>query len=310
MQAEYQVIIIGGGPAGLSAAIYTGRSRLRTLLIEKGIMGGRLNEAELIENYPGFPEGINGMELTQKMHQQAEKYGVETLASEVSGIDLEDTHKVVKTDQGNFKATAIIIACGSKHITLNVPGEKEYTGKGVSYCATCDAYFFKDMPVAVVGGGNTAVNEALYLTKFASRVVLIHRRRELRATPIVQERAFTEPKIEILWDTVVEVIEGKGTVKRLILRNVSTSETHTIDIDGVFVAIGIKPSTDIFKETLTQDNDGYIIVNDKMESSVPGIFAAGDIRSGSIRQVITAAGDGAIAAVHADFFISEKFLLH
>ena len=305
MNREYQVIIVGSGPAGLSAAMYTGRSRLNTLLVEKGVAGGRLNEAELIENYPGFPEGISGLELTQQMHKQAEKYGMEILTAEVSGIELEDKQKVVKTTQGNFKSKAVIITCGSNHITMNVPGEKEYTGKGVSYCATCDAYFFRDRPVAVVGGGNAAINEALYLTKFASKVVVIHRRGELRATPVVQEKALAEPKMEFLWNTVVEEVEGKDTVTRLKLHNVQTGEKSTLDTEGVFVAIGIKPATDIFKGTLALDDGGYIIVNDKMETSIPGIFAAGDIRSNSIRQVIAAASDGAIAAVHAEKFVSE-----
>lgn len=301
---EYDVVIIGGGPAGFSAGIYTGRARLNSLLIEKMVLGGYIVNAELVENYPGFAEGITGLELAELMHKQAIKYGLEILPAEVTGLELKGAHKVVMTEEGNFLAKTVIIAGGSERNRLGVPGEKEFTGKGVSYCATCDAFFFRDQSVAVVGGGNAAINEALQLTKFASKVFVIHRRDQLRATRILQERTFAEPKIEVLWDTVVEAIEGQDMVKNLRLRNVQTGEQSTLDVSGIFVAVGFKPNTDYLKDILPLDAAGAIITNEKMETGVLGIFAAGDIRSNSIRQVIAAAGDGAVAAIYAERFIS------
>jgi thioredoxin reductase (NADPH) len=303
MNKEYDVVIIGGGPAGLSAGIYTARARLNSLLIEKGAVGGLIVNAELVENYPGFSEGISGYELTESMNKQAIKFGLETLLAEATGIELKGGQRVIKTTEGNFIAKAVIIASGSDRIQLGVPGEKEFTGKGVSYCAACDAYFFRERPVAVVGGGNAAINEALQLTKFASKVIVIHRRHQLRASRILQEKALAEPKIEFLWNTTVEEIKGEDVVKRLNLHNVTTGEKSTLDIQGIFVAIGSKPNTDYLKGVLPLDAAGYIITNEKMETGIPGIFAAGDIRSSSIRQVIAATGDGATAAIYAERFI-------
>ncbi len=268
------------------------------------VLGGYIVNAELVENYPGFAEGISGLELAELMHKQATKYGLEILSAEVTGLELKGERKVVKTDDGNFMAKAVIIAGGSERNQLGVPGEKEFTGKGVSYCATCDAYFFREQPVAVVGGGNAAINEALQLAKFASRVFVIHRREQLRATRILQERAFAEPKIEFLWNTTVEAIEGKDMVKNLRLHNVLTGEKSTLDVSGIFVAVGFKPNTDYLRGILPLDATGAIITNEKVETGVPGIFAAGDIRSNSIRQVIAAAGDGAVAAIYAERFIN------
>jgi thioredoxin reductase (NADPH) len=302
---EYDVVIIGGGPAGLTAGIYTARARLRSLLIEKAVTGGLIVNAGLVENYPGFPQGISGLELTDSMNQQAVKFGMETLLAEVTGLELRgEQKKVVKTTEGDIIAKAVIIASGSGRVKLDVPGEEEFTGRGVAYCAICDAYFYKDLPVAVVGGGNAAVNEALDLSKFASKVTVIHRRQELRATRILQERAFADTKIEFLWDTVVEAIEGEDSVKRIKLRNVRTKEKYAMDISGIFVAVGFKPSTDYLKGVLSLDANGAIITNEKMETEVPGIFAAGDIRSGSIRQVVAGAGDGAVAAIYAERYIT------
>lgn len=304
-EREFDIIIVGGGPAGLTAGLYTARARLKSLLIERAGTGGWIVNAEMIENYPGFPKGISGLELADLMTEQAKKYGLEIFLAEVSGLEIKSERKVVKTTEGDFTAKAVIIAGGSDRIKLDVPGEQEFTGRGVAYCALCDAAFYRDVPVAVVGGGNAAINEALHLTKFASRVILIHRRKELRATRIIQEKVFAEPKIEFLWDTVVEAVEGEDMVNRLKLRNVVSGEKSTIDISGIFVAIGSRPNTGYLKDILTLETNGHIPTNEKMETGVPGVFAAGDIRANSIRQLVAAAGDGATAAVYAEKFIAE-----
>jgi len=302
---NYDVIIIGGGPAGLSAGLYVSRARLTSLLIERGLVGGLITESELVENFPGFPEGIAGLELGQLMHQQATKYGLETLLAEATGIELSGKQKVVKTTKGDFIAKVVIIASGSERLKLGIPGEEEFTGKGVSYCATCDAAFFRELPVAVVGGGDTAIIEALHLSKFASKVTVIHRRHQLRATRILQEKASSEPKVEFQWDSIVEEIEGRDSVKRIRLRQVKTGEKSALDVAGVFISVGIKPNTAYLKGTLALAAAGFIITNERMETEIPGIFAAGDVRYHSARQAITAAGDGATAAIYAEKFISE-----
>ncbi|MGD0780894.1 MAG: thioredoxin-disulfide reductase [Dehalococcoidales bacterium] len=302
---NYDVIIIGGGPAGLSAGIYTARARLATLLIERAAVGGQIINAGMVENYPGFIDGIGGVELTQAMHQQATKFGMETLYDEVIGIEVNDKQKVVKTPQGDFPTKAVIIAGGSERQKLGVPGETEFTGKGVSYCATCDGAFFRDKTVAVIGGGNAAVTEALELTKFATKISLVHRRHELRATKIMQEKLMADARIQILWDTVVLDIIGDKFVNKIKLRNLKTEKETELDVSGVFIAVGSQPATGYLKGLLTLDVVGAIVTNDKLETSVPGIYAAGDIRSGSIRQVISAAGDGAVAAINVSKYISE-----
>ena len=303
---RYDVVIIGGGPAGLSAGIYAARSRLSTLMIEKEIIGGNIVNAEVVENYPGFPDGVGGYDLTQWMHKQATKFGMETLTAEVTGLTVDGGAKTVKTSEGDFAAGAVIIAGGSTRQKLGVPGEKELTGRGVSYCATCDAAFFVDKPVAVVGGGNAAVYEALHIAKFASGVAVIHRRNELRATKIVQERAFAEPKIKFVWNSTVQSIEGTDKVRDVRLKDVVTGQESVMTVDGIFVSIGFKPNTDYLRGILNISPEGYVVVNDRMETGVPGIYAAGDIRSNSIRQVISACGDGATAAVYADRYLGEK----
>lgn len=302
---EYEVVIIGGGPAGLTAGLYTSRARLDSLLIEKGLVGGQILNAEKVDNYPGFPEGISGLELGELMHQQATKYGLKTILAEATGIEPQPKQIMVKTTEGNFIAKAVIIASGSERRKLGIPGEEEFTGKGVSYCATCDAAFFRDLPVAVVGGGNAAITEALHLTKFAVKVTVIHRRHQLRASRILQEKAFSEPKIEFLWDTVAEEIEGENSVRRIKLRQVKTGKKSSLEIAGVFISVGLKPNTDYLKGVLPLDDGGYIITNDTMETEIPGIFAAGDIRRNSARQAITAAGDGATAAFYAQKFLTQ-----
>ncbi len=303
-EKDYDVVIIGGGPAGLSAGIYASRARLSSLLLEKGAVGGRIINAEKVENYPGFPDGISGFDLAQFMYQQATKFGLETVNAEVTGIKTGEP-KIIKTSLGDFVARAVIIAGGSEQQNLGVPGEAEFTGKGVSYCATCDAAFFSEKPVAVVGGGDVAITEALQLSKFASRVTVIHRRNQLRATPILQEKAFAEPKIEFLWDTVVETIEGEDFVKRIGLRQLTNGQEFSLSVAGIFVSIGFKPNTDYLKGILPLDDAGAIITNDRLGTVIPGIFAAGDVRHNSGRQVIAAAADGAVAAMSADRFITE-----
>jgi thioredoxin reductase (NADPH) len=301
---NYDIIIIGGGPAGLSAGIYAARARLATLLIERGAVGGQIINAGVVENYPGYADGISGVDLTQAMHQQAEKFGLETLYDEVISIEVNGQQKVVKTPQGDFLAKAVIIAGGAERQKLNVPGEAAFTGKGVSYCATCDGAFFRDKAVAVIGGGNAAAHEALELTKFASKVTLIHRRNELRATKIMEEKLLADPKIQVLWDTVVLEILGDKFVEKLKLRNVKTEKETILDVTGVFVSVGSQPATGYLKGLINLDAAGAIVTNDKLETNVPGIYAAGDIKSGSIRQVVGATGDGATAAINAGKYIS------
>ncbi len=304
MNETYQLIIIGGGPAGLSAGLYASRSKLDTLLIEKAGLGGQILNAEMVENYPGFPQGISGSELGALIAQQATKYGLPTAFAEVQGIEIKD-EKIVITSEGQYRAKAVIIAAGSEHSKLGVPGEEEFLGRGVSYCAMCDGAFFRDQVIAVVGGGNVAINDALFLTRFATKVMVIHRRDQLRATKVLQDRAFANPKIEFVWDSVVNSITGDKQVREVKLRNVKTGKGSSVEVSGVFVAVGLRPNTDYLRNLLTLDEVGFIPVNGQMETEVPGIYAAGDIRAGSIRQVVSAAGDGATAAITAERFISS-----
>jgi len=305
MNEKYDVVISGGGPAGLTAGLYASRANLNSLLIEKGLVGGQIANAERVENYAGFPEGINGFELGQLMHQQATKHGLKTLMAEVTGIELQGKQKIIRTSEGDFIAKAVIIASGSERQKLGVPGEEEFAGKGVSYCAICDAAFFREQPVVVVGGGDTAITEALHLARFASRVTVIHRRDQLRSGRILQEKAFAQPKIEFRWDSIVEKIEGGDLVKGIRLRQVKTGEESALDVAGIFISIGLRPNTDYLKGILPLDVTGLIITDEKMETEIPGIFAAGDVRHNSARQAITAAGDGATAAIYAEKFITE-----
>lgn len=305
MAKEYEVIIIGGGPAGLGAGIYASRARLACLLLEKAAPGGLIANAEKVENYPGFPDGVSGIELGELMQRHAQKFGLEIVTAEVQGLALAGDKKIVKTTNGDYTAKAVIVASGSEHNKLGIPGEEEFTGKGVSFCATCDGYFFQDKAVAVVGGGNAALAEALSLTKFASKIFVIHRRSEMRATKVVQERALANPKIEFRFNTAVSAVEGNNFVEQLKLEDTENGKTSTLKVSGMFVAIGFKPNTEFLKNTVPMDNTGYVITDEKMATSVPGIFAAGDVRATSIRQVISATGDGAVAAIYAERYLSE-----
>ena len=308
MSAErhHQMIIIGGGPGGLAAGIYATRAGLDTLLLEKTVPGGQIINAELVENYPGFPEGISGFELGQLMEQQAVKHGLKIELAEVNGVELASGKKIVKTSQNNYSAEVLIIAGGSEHAKLGVLGEEKLVGKGLSYCATCDGPFFRDRVTAVVGGGDVAITDALFLSRFVSKVFVIHRRDQLRAAKILQERAFSNPVIEFIWDTVVEAIEGNGNVTGLRLKNLKTKGESLLNVDGVFMAVGNKPNTDYLTGLLELGPTGLIPVNNQMETATPGVFAAGDIRQGSIRQVVAAAGDGAVAAISAERFLTQR----
>jgi thioredoxin reductase (NADPH) len=300
----YHVVVIGGGPAGLAAGLYCARSRLNTLLIEKGIMGGQITNAEQVENYPGFPKGISGIDLGRLIYEQATSYGLKTLPAEVTKVAPGQRHNLVSTSEGDFVSESVIIASGSQYRKLGVPGEDELLGKGVSYCATCDGPLFKGKALAVIGGGDAAITEALYLSKFASSVKVIHRRNQLRASKIFQERAMADPKIEFIWDTVVTQIEGDGLVKQLVLKNTRNDKISTLELAGVFVAIGSEPNSAQWRGLLPLDKMGYVITNELMETKIPGIFAAGDVRHNSARQAITAAGDGATAAISTERFLS------
>jgi thioredoxin reductase (NADPH) len=303
--SRYEVVIIGGGPAGLTAGLYTSRAGLKSLLIERGIFGGQIVNAKQVDNYPGFPEGISGFELASLMHEQAIKYGLDTINTMVTGIESGGKYSVI-TDEGKVEAEAIIIAAGSEYRKLGIPGEEELVGRGVSYCATCDGFLFRDMDIAVIGGGDTAVSDALELSEHAGKVYLIHRRDQLRASQVLQQKALSLPKIEPVWDTVPEEIIGDTKVRELSLRNVKTGNIHKLKVSGVFVAIGFEPNSQAFADTIELDETGLIKTNELMATSAPGIFAAGDIRKSSARQVASAVGDGAVAALSAFGYIQEK----
>lgn len=306
----YDVIIIGAGPAGLAAGLYAGRARLDTLIIEKQKNGGQIVITHEIENYPGGLDHETGPSLIDRMVSQTQKFGVEIVSDTINSVELEGDIKTLKGSNDEYKAKTVIVATGATPISIGCKGEMELAGKGVSYCATCDANFFEDFEVYVVGGGDSAVEEALFLSKFARKVTIIHRRDALRAAKSIQQKAFDEEKIDFMWDSVVEEIQGDGIVESMVVKNVKTGETRTIEADeedgtfGIFVFIGFKPHSDLFADILDMDK-GYLLSDDNMKTNIPGVFVAGDVRRKSLRQVVTAASDGAIAAVQAEKYIEE-----
>lgn len=296
---EFDTVILGGGPAGLSAGIYASRGAVSTALIDVSMLGGQPSNYLELENYPGFPV-IGGYDLMEKFEEHADKFGVQKFPmQEVENLDLNSNPKIIVTKEAEFKAKTVIIACGAQPMKLGVPGEAEFVGRGVSYCAVCDGAFYKDKVVAVVGGGNAAVEEAMYLTKFATKVYVIHRRNELRADKIVQERAFKNEKIEFIWDCIVKEIKGDSLVHTAVLENVKTNEHSNLQINGVFPYIGMVPNIENIAGQVAQDAGGFIITDETMKTSVEGVYAVGDVRKTPLRQVITAAADGAVGAVYA-----------
>ena len=314
MSKVYDVIILGAGPGGLAAGLYAGRSRLSTLVIEKGQDGGQIAITDDIENYPGqMVEGESGPSLIARMTQQVEKFGAERVADTINAVDFSGEIKILKSAKNEYQAKNVIIATGAYARPIGCKGEAEFRGKGVSYCATCDANFFEDLEVFVVGGGDSAVEEAMYLTKFARKVTIIHRRDELRAAKSIQEKAFANPKIEFFWDSVVEELGGDDILQWMKVKNVKTGEVRTVEADeedgmfGVFGFIGTVPNSKLFEGILDMDERGYIRTDEDMHTNIPDVYAVGDVRIKSLRQVVTAAADGAIAAVQVERSLSDYF---
>ena len=302
---QYDVIIVGGGAAGLAASIYAVRAMLKTLVIEKQAVGGQILYTGEIENYPGFPEPIGGPDLAQLYEKQAARFGVEFAYDTVVGLEIEGGIKRVVGDERAYAGRTVIITTGGEHNKLEVPGEEEFWGRGVSYCATCDGNFFRDMDVTVIGGGDAAMDEGLYLTRMTSKVTVVHRRDELRASRILQQRAFDNPKVEFIWNTVVREITGNGAVDRLVLENVKTGVRSEHPTQGVFVFIGFHPVNDFMRGAVELDNAGHVVTNLQMETNVPGVFAAGDVRQHSDRQLANAVGDGVAAALAAYRYLND-----
>ncbi|ADK15835.1 thioredoxin-disulfide reductase [Clostridium ljungdahlii] len=313
MNNIYDVIIIGSGPAGLSAALYSARAKMKTLLLERSKAGGQIVITDEVANYPGSIKEATGPSLIARMEEQVESFGAERKKDEIKEVDFTGKIKRLKGIKEEYQAKAVIIATGATPRHIGCPGENQLIGKGVSYCATCDAEFFEDLEVFVVGGGDAAIEEALYLTKFAKKVTIVHRRDELRAAKSIQEKAFKNPKVEIMWNKVITELKGDGLLESAVFKDTKTGEINEYFADeedgtfGVFVFVGYLPINGLFKDKITMNKAGYIITNDKMETNISGVFAAGDIREKPLRQVVTAAADGAIAAVEAGKYIENNF---
>jgi thioredoxin reductase (NADPH) len=301
----YDVVILGGGPAGLTAAIYTCRAGWKTLLVEMGAPGGQAATTEIIENYPGFPEGVSGPELMLKFYNQAARFGCEFMTAQVTGLTVEGGIKTVTTTQGDVEGKTIIVATGAQPRELGVEGERKFRGRGVSYCATCDGFFFRQKKVAVIGGGDAAVEEAIYLSKLAQEVTIIHRRDAFRAAKVLGDRALQVPNIKVIWDAVVDEIRGDSQVKTLKLHNVKTQESQEVQVDGVFIYVGTQPNTDCLPAVIERNPQGYIITNEALETRVPGVFAVGDCRFKGSRQVATAVGDGALVLPAVEKYLNS-----
>jgi thioredoxin reductase (NADPH) len=306
-EKNYDIVIIGSGPAGLAVGLYAARARRRTVLLEKGVVGGQIALTGWVENYPAI-ESINGFDLAQNMLKHAESYGMETHSVAVSGLERrEDRLWRLTTEDGGYLARGVIITSGADYNRLGVPGEDRLIGKGVSYCANCDAAFYKDQEVAVVGGGDAAMDEGLFTSRYAAKLYMIHRRDQLRASRILQERAFADPKMEFIWNTVITEIVGEDEVTAVKLHNRESGEEWELPVKAVFIFIGHHPNTGYLQGLLSMDEGGHILVNEWMETELPGLYAAGDVRQNSARQVVTAAGDGATAAIAVDHYISNNF---
>lgn len=303
----YDLIIIGGGPAGLCAGLYATRAKLNAVLIEKGIPGGQVLNTYEIENYPGFVNPLSGMELISLMEQQVKRLGLEIISGqEIESVNLTKGIKEIITNTTTYNTKTVIIASGSRPSKLGIPGEDNFKGRGVTYCATCDGPFFKDKKVVVIGGGNAAVEEGMYLTKFTKSVKIIHRRDKLRADPIVQEKAFKNPKIEFIWNSVPIEILGDKKVEEIKIKNVKNSEITILKTDGVFIYIGFKANTEFLKNQVKLDDNGFIITDEDMKTSLPGVFACGDVRSKKVKQIVTAVSDGAIATISAQKYLEDS----
>jgi thioredoxin reductase (NADPH) len=299
----YDLIIIGGGPAGLTAGLYSSRARLNVLMLEKLAPGGQVMNTDWVENYPGFPDGISGFELVERMKNQAEKFGLKIQSDEVTGLELSADQKIVVTQKQRIETKALILCTGATWKKLGIEGEETLMGKGISYCATCDGPFYRDQDVAVIGGGDTAVEEALFLTRFVSRVYHIHRRDSLRAIKLLQERAFAEEKISFIWDTIPLRILGKNAVDGIELKNVKTGKITGKAVQGIFIFVGNNPNTELVRDLVELNKNGFIITDNNMETSIPGVFAAGDNRAKLFRQISTAVGEGAAASYSAERYL-------